>query len=258
MLKDGKAVPGCFGTKESGVFIAESIKLIERALNSGAKPIAILIKEKWVEELAQLLNRFEEASPKSTVFITDDKGFTDITGYKVVRGPVAAFIRPHELGVADVCHNAHRILVLSNINNYTNIGTIFRTAAALDVDGILVDPQCYDPLFRRAARVSMGAVLQIPWARIGNLNSVDGLAKLNNLGFKTVALALKDNALSIDNPVLALQDRLALVFGSEGFGLDEEIISKCDYVAKIPMSHGVDSLNVAVCAALAIWELRRR
>lgn len=238
-----------------GIFIAESPKVITRALNAGIKPISFLMEAPHAKgDAAPLLER----CPDIPCYVGRRGILTDLTGFKLTRGVLCAMHRPQLLSVEDVLQGAKRIAVLEDINNPTNIGSIFRAAAALGIDAVLVSPTCCDPLFRRAARVSMGAVFQIPWTRICNSNSdwpVPSFSILKQFGFKTAAFALEEDSISISSPVLKSQDKLALCFGAEGYGLKTETIKMCDYVVKIPMSHGVDSLNVASCSAIAFWEL---
>ena len=186
---------------------------------------------------------------------------TALTGYQLTRGVLAAFYRPALPAVEDLCRNARRVAVLENIVDSTNVGAIFRSAAALHIDAVLVTPSCCDPLCRRAVRVSMGTVFQVPWTQIGTLPAdwpEAGLARLKGMGFKTAALALSDRSVSIDAPQLMAEDRLALILGTEGDGLSHVTIAQCDYTVKIPMSNGVDSLNVAAASAVAFWQLRAR
>ena len=186
---------------------------------------------------------------------------TQLTGFKLTRGVLCAMRRKKELKMEEVCASAHRIAVLEDIQNPTNLGAVFRSAAALGMEGVLLTPACTDPLYRRCVRVSMGTVFQVPWARISQ--DMDqwprpGLDRLRDLGFRTVAMALRSDALSIDDPVLAASDKLAVVLGTEGDGLAGETIAQCDWTAVIPMSNGVDSLNVAAASAVAFWQLRRQ
>ena len=195
------------------------------------------------------------------VYTADREVLTALTGYQLTRGVLAAFRRPVLPDVETLCQGARRVAVLENIVDSTNVGAIFRSAAALHIDAVLVTPSCCDPLCRRAVRVSMGTVFQVPWTQIGAVPAdwpETGLAQLHNLGFKTAALALSDRSVSIDDPDLMAEDRLALILGTEGDGLSPATIARCDYTVKIPMSHGVDSLNVAAASAVAFWQLRAR
>ena len=203
----------------------------------------------------------ERIAPDTPVYTAGREVLTQLTGYALTRGVLAAFRRPALPGVETLCQNARRVAVLENIVDSTNIGAIFRSAAALHIDAVLVSPSCCDPLCRRAVRVSMGTVFQVPWTQIGETPAdwpEAGLARLSALGFKTAALALTDRSVPIDDPALMAEERLALILGTEGDGLAPETIARCDYTAKIPMSHGVDSLNVAAASAVAFWQLRAR
>lgn len=244
---------------EKGVFIAESPKVIARALDAGLLPLSLLMERRKIEGPAQeILARCPADTP---VYTADRDILTALTGYQLTRGVLAAFHRPALPGVEVLCRDARRMAVLENIVDSTNIGAIFRSAAALHIDAVLVTPSCCDPLCRRAVRVSMGTVFQVPWTRIGAEPAdwpIAGLARLKALGFKTAALALTDRSVSIDDPALMAEPRLALVLGTEGDGLTADTIAHCDYTARIPMSHGVDSLNVAAASAVAFWQLRAR
>ena len=244
---------------EKGVFIAESPKVIARALDAGLLPLSLLMERRKIEGPAQeILARCPADTP---VYTADRDILTALTGYQLTRGVLAAFHRPALLGVEVLCRDARRVAVLENIVDSTNIGAIFRSAAALHIDAVLVTPSCCDPLCRRAVRVSMGTVFQVPWTRIGAEPAdwpIAGLTRLKALGFKTAALALTDRSVSIDDPALMAEPRLALVLGTEGDGLTADTIAHCDYTARIPMSHGVDSLNVAAASAVAFWQLRAR
>ena len=244
---------------EKGVFIAESPKVIARALDAGLLPLSLLMERRKIEGPAQeILARCPADTP---VYTADRDILTALTGYQLTRGVLAAFHRPALPGVEVLCRDARRVAVLENIVDSTNIGAIFRSAAALHIDAVLVTPSCCDPLCRRAVRVSMGTVFQVPWTQIGNEPAdwpIAGLARLKALGFKTAALALTDRSVSIDDPALMAGPRLALVLGTEGDGLTADTIAHCDYTARIPMSHGVDSLNVAAASAVAFWQLRAR
>ena len=244
---------------EKGVFIAESPKVIARALDAGLLPLSLLMERRKIEGPAQeILARCPADTP---VYTADRDILTALTGYQLTRGVLAAFHRPALPGVEVLCRDARRVAVLENIVDSTNIGAIFRSAAALHIDAVLVTPSCCDPLCRRAVRVSMGTVFQVPWTQIGTEPAdwpIAGLARLKALGFKTAALALTDRSVSIDDPALMAEPRLALVLGTEGDGLTADTIAHCDYTARIPMSHGVDSLNVAAASAVAFWQLRAR
>ena len=244
---------------EKGVFIAESPKVIARALDAGLLPLSLLMERRKIEGPAQeILARCPADTP---VYTADRDILTALTGYQLTRGVLAAFHRPALPGVEVLCRDARRVAVLENIVDSTNIGAIFRSAAALHIDAVLVTPSCCDPLCRRAVRVSMGTVFQVPWTQIGAEPAdwpIAGLARLKALGFKTAALALTDRSVSIDDPALMAEPRLALVLGTEGDGLTADTIAHCDYTARIPMSHGVDSLNVAAASTVAFWQLRAR
>ena len=244
---------------EKGVFIAESPKVIDRALDAGCAPLALLMERRKIDGPARGI--LERIAPDTPVYTAGREVLTQLTGYALTRGVLAAFRRPALPGVETLCQNARRVAVLENIVDSTNIGAIFRSAAALHIDAVLVSPSCCDPLCRRAVRVSMGTVFQVPWTQIGETPADwpgAGLARLSALGFKTAALALTDRSVPIDDPALMAEERLALILGTEGDGLAPETLARCDYTAKIPMSHGVDSLNVAAASAVAFWQLRAR
>ena len=215
---------------EKGIFIAESPKVIERALDSECKPISFLVEH------------------------------TQLTGLKLTRGMLCAMRRPALPDIVDVCKNARRIAVLENVVNPTNIGAIFRSAAALGMDAVLLTPGCSNPLYRRAIRVSMGTVFQIPWTFFDEKTEwkTEGIRSLKAMGFKTAAMALREDSFDIDDPHLMAEEKLAVVLGTEGDGLASETIADCDYTVCIPMAHGVDSLNVAAASAVAFWQLGKR
>ncbi len=248
----------CRVEPEKGIFIAESLKVIARALEAGCRPLSFLMERKHMEGQAkELLARF----PDVAVYTADRAVLEQLTGYQLTRGILCAMHRPPLADVEAVCARASRVAVLEGIVDSTNIGAIFRSAAALGIDAVLLTPTCCDPLCRRAIRVSMGTVFQIPWARIGDSPAEwphPGLDRLRLLGFKTAAMALSDRAVSIENPALCAEKRLAIVLGTEGDGLSKSTIADCDYTVCIPMSHGVDSLNVAAASAVAFWQLRVR
>lgn len=254
---------------ERAVFIAESAEVISRALDAGYEPLSLLTAEKHLPSLQSVLERLGQWPPESTeaarkdipVFVLPVDQIKRLTGFELTRGSLAAFRRPPERTMREVCQDARLVAVLEDIRNHTNIGAAFRSAAALGVDAVLVTPTCYDPFYRRAIRVSMGTVFQVPWARIpGDPHrwAQQGVPLLRQLGFTTAALALRDDALPLDDPQLKRAERLALIFGTEGDGLAPSTIAACDHVVRIPMAHGVDSLNVAASAAVAFWELRKR
>ena len=241
---------------EKGIFIAESPKVIERALNGGYEPLSFLMEEKHITGPAQPLL---ERCPGVPVYTGPSDLLAQLTGFPLTRGVLCAMRRPLLPSVEQLCRNAHRVAVLEGIADPTNVGAIFRSAAAMHMDAVLVTPNCCDPLYRRSVRVSIGTVFQIPWTRIGEDPSQwpqPGLERLRALGFKTVAMALSDTALSIEDPRLRQEEKLAIVLGTEGDGLSDHTIAGCDYTVCIPMSHGVDSLNVAAASAVAFWELR--
>lgn len=242
---------------EKGMFIAESPKVITRALDGGWTPVSLLMERKHIEGQARELI----ARCGVPVYTADREVLTALTGYQLTRGVLCAMRRRPLPTVEEVCRRARRVAVLEGIVDPTNVGAIFRSAAAMHMDAVLVDPTCCDPLYRRSVRVSMGTVFQIPWTRIGDKADQwphPGLDRLRALGFKTAALALREDSVSIDDPGLCAQDRLAVILGTEGDGLSHETISGCDYTVKIPMSHDVDSLNVAAASAVAFWQLRSR
>ena len=245
---------------ERGVFIAESGNVIERALEAGMQPLSLLMEAKWLDTLQPVIARTEAEHPEVPVFVAPREELARLTGFELTRGALAAFKRPAPPSVADVVRDARLVAVLENITNHTNVGAIFRSAAALGVDAVLVTPECYDPLYRRAVRVSMGTVFQVPWTRIGSVRdwAAEGVPLLRSLGFATAALALSDDAIYLHDARLRGCERLALVLGTEGDGLAASTIAACDYTVKIPMDHDVDSLNVAAASAVAFWELRTK
>jgi tRNA G18 (ribose-2'-O)-methylase SpoU len=246
---------------EKGLFIAESPKVIERALDAGYTPVSLLLERKHIEgEAKQVLARCEGIP----AYTADFDILTKLTGFQLTRGVLCAMRRPTLPDVRDICTGKRRIAILENIVNPTNIGAIFRSAAALNIDAILLTPACSNPLYRRAIRVSMGTVFQIPWTYLGGERSdasiwpQPGMQILQDMGFKTVAMALTDDSVSINDPQLVAEEKLAIVLGTEGDGLADTTISNCDYTVRIPMSHGVDSLNVAAASAVTFWELAAR
>ena len=242
---------------KEGLFIAESPKVVERALNSGYVPVSILVERKHIEgEAKNIIARCEDVP----VYTADFNVLTQLTGFQLTRGMLCAMVRKALPTVESVCENARRIAVLENVVNPTNIGAIFRSAAALNMDAVLLTPACSNPLYRRAIRVSMGTVFQIPWTYLESNpkeNTNLGISKLKELGFKTAAMALDDNSITIDNKKLMNEEKLAIVLGTEGDGLAASTVADCDYTVKIPMAHGVDSLNVAAASAVAFWQLGR-
>lgn len=287
---------------EKGVFVAESAKVIERALAGGMEPLSFLMAEKWLPQIEALLaaagrtgrtdgSLSGAGTPTASgaapcgdaqrdaaqygvfsdvpLFVAPEELLRQLTGFELTRGALGAFRRPPLRSVEDVVRDARLVAVLENITNHTNVGAIFRSAAALGVDAVLVTPACYDPLYRRAVRVSMGTVFQVPWTRIGEGAGAagtpghpsaawadEGIPLLHELGFKTAALALSDDSVPLDDPQLAREERLALVLGTEGDGLAPETIARCDWTVRIPMEHGVDSLNVAAASAVAFWHFK--
>lgn len=243
---------------EKGIFIAESLKVIEYALDAGCEPVSFLMERKHIEGQAKgLLARCGDVP----VYTAEREVLAELTGYELTRGILCAMRRPTMPSVEEICKKARRIVVLDGIVDPTNVGAIFRSAAALNMDAVLVTPSCCDPLYRRAVRVSMGTIFQIPWTRIGERSSqwpCVGIERLKEMGFKTAAMALTDRSISIEDESLKELEKLAVVMGSEGHGLSEKTIASCDYTVKIPMSHGVDSLNVAAASAVAFWQLRVR
>lgn len=243
---------------EKGIFIAESPKVIRRALDAGHQPVALLMERK------QLLGQGADIVARCgdvPVYTADDGVLEALTGYPLTRGVLCAMRRPQLPTVEDLCRDARRVAVLEGIVDHTNVGAIFRSAAAIGLDGVLVTPTCCDPLYRRSVRVSMGTIFQVPWTRIGDSPEdwpQKGLERLRALGFRTVATALREDALDIDDPRLTQVDKLAIVMGTEGDGLAADTIARCDFTARIPMRPGVDSLNVAAASAVAFWQLRAR
>lgn len=243
---------------EKGIFIAESPKVIDRALDAGFEPVSLLMERRHLEGQGK---RMIERCGDIPAYTADRSVIEELTGYQLTRGILCAMRRKPLPTVEELCKDAKRIAVLESIVDVTNIGAIFRSAAALGIDAVLFTPNCCDPLYRRAVRVSMGTIFQTPWTRIGEENSdwpEKGIERLHALGFKTAAMALSDNSISIDDPVLREEEKLAIVLGTEGDGLSNSTIAACDYTVKIPMYHDVDSLNVAAASAVAFWELRVR
>ena len=243
---------------EQGIFIAESPKVIERALNGGYTPVALLMEQKHIEgDGAPIIAR----CPEVPVYTASRQVLEALTGFALTRGVLCAMERRTLPTVEELLQNARRVAVLEGIVDPTNVGAIFRSAAALNMDAVLVTPTCCDPLYRRAVRVSMGTVFQVPWTKIGDDHTQwphPGLERLQALGFKTAAMALREDSVSIDDAGLLSEDKLAIVLGTEGDGLANDTIANCDYTVKIPMSHEVDSLNVAAASAVAFWQLGKR
>ncbi|MDD6811006.1 MAG: RNA methyltransferase [Lachnospiraceae bacterium] len=243
---------------EKGLFIAESPKVIERALDAGCIPVSILLERKHIAGQARdILARCGNIP----VYTAEFDVLTQLTGFQLTRGMLCAMRRPKLPDVAEICKDAHRVAVLENVMNPTNVGAIFRSAAALNIDALLLTPACSNPLYRRSIRVSMGTVFQIPWTFLGNAASgypQTDIRRLKDFGFKTAAMALSNRAVSIDDPQLMSEEKLAIILGTEGDGLSASTITDCDYTVCIPMSHDVDSLNVAAASAVAFWQLGRR
>jgi len=243
---------------EKGIFVAESPKVIKRALNAGYEPVALLMERKHIDgQAGDIIARCGDIP----VYTADREVLASLTGYELTRGVLCAMRRRKLPSVEDLCANARRVAVLEGIVDPTNVGAIFRSAAALNMDAVLITPTCCDPLYRRAVRVSMGTVFQIPWTRIGEKHTdwpQPGIQRLQALGFKTAAMALSDSSVSIDDADLCAEEKLAIVLGTEGDGLSAHTIADCDYTVRIPMSHEVDSLNVAAASAVAFWQLRAK
>ena len=245
-----------------GVFLAESPKVIERALDAGFEPLSLLLEPKHITgEAHGIIERCGDIP----VYTADFHILAQLTGFQLTRGVLCAMRRKELASVETVCQNARRIAVLEDVMNPTNVGAIFRSAAALGMDAVLLTPACSNPLYRRAIRVSMGTVFQIPWTFLNKPSDVSpsthahpGISQLQALGFKTAAMALSDDSISIDDPRLLSEEKLAIVLGTEGDGLAPTTIAECDYTVKIPMSHDVDSLNVAAASAVAFWQLGKR
>ncbi len=252
---------------DGGLFIAESPKVIERALDRGCMPVSLLVEDKHVfGEAKELLARLDnEKYGNIPIYTAPYAVLTQLTGFALTRGALCAMRRPALPAVEEICRDAKRIAILEDVVNPTNVGAIFRSAAALNIDAVLLTPACSDPLYRRATRVSMGTVFQIPWTYFGGTSNKkevpwpqQGMELLHQLGFKTAAMALTDDSVSIDHPQLLAEEKLAIILGTEGDGLAASTIADCDYTVKIPMRAGVDSLNVAAASAVAFWQLGRR
>lgn len=252
---------------EEGMFIAESPKVIGRALDAGYEPLSVLVEKKQMEEneeTSQIMNRFDDT--KVSIFTADFEVLTKLTGFKLTRGMLCAMRRKPLRKFQDLCDGINRIAILENVQNPTNVGAIFRSAAALNMEAVLLSPGCSDPLYRRASRVSMGTVFQIPWTYLQTENGVKNppgqaagadIDHLHKMGFRVAAMALSGDSVGIDDPALAAEEKLAVVLGTEGDGLAGHTIADCDYTVCIPMAHGVDSLNVAAASAVAFWQLGR-
>ena len=240
---------------EKGLFIAESPKVVERALDAGCQPVSMLLEEKHVEGQAKYVI---ERCGDIPVFTADFQVLTQLTGFHLTRGVLCAMKRPPLPSTEEICCGKSRIVVLERIMNPTNVGAIFRSAAALGMEALLLTGDCSNPLYRRSIRVSMGAVFQIPWTFLEGPWPSHGIRSLRSMGFKTAAMALRNNSLSINDPQVMSEPRLAILLGSEGDGLASETIDDCDYTLRIPMSHQVDSLNVAAASAVAFWKIKKK
>lgn len=244
---------------EDGLFIAESPKVISRALDGGYEPVSVLVEKKQVLEDAETIAVLGKCG-NVPVYTAEFEVLTKLTGFKLTRGMLCAMKRRRLPDLQEICNGCDRIAVLENVMNPTNVGAIFRSAAALHMDAVILTGGCSNPLYRRASRVSMGTVFQIPWTFVDNsvIWPEEGMKILRELGFKTAAMALKEDSVSIDDSELMKEDKLAVILGTEGDGLAPETIADCDYTVMIPMSHGVDSLNVAAASAVAFWQLGKR
>ena len=245
---------------EKGMFIAESPKVIERALNAGCVPVSCLVEkrqiENEIEEVMEVLKRCSQVP----VYTAEFEVLTKLTGFALTRGMLCAMYRPKLPTMEEICRNARRIAVLEEVVNPTNVGAIFRSAAALNMDAVILTAGCSNPLYRRAIRVSMGTVFQIPWTILDKNMAwpQEGMQALKAAGFRTAAFALRNDSVAIDDPKLASEEKLAILLGTEGDGLASATMAECNYTVKIPMSHGVDSLNVAAASAVAFWELGKK
>ena len=242
---------------QGGLFIAEGVTVIGHALDAGYRIASLLMERRHiVGKAAGLIARCGDVP----VYTADSRTLEQLTGFALTRGVLAAFYRPELPTLAQVCAGARRVAVLEGLNDPTNVGAVMRSAAALGMDAVLLTPSCCDPLYRRAVRVSMGTVFQVPWTRIGQQAQdwpEGGMTLLREMGFATVAMALSEDSVEIDDPCLVREERLAVILGAEGDGLAKTTIARCDYTARIPMLHGVDSLNVAAASAVAFWQLRK-
>lgn len=239
---------------KEGLFIAESPKVIERALDAGYEPVSFLAEKGQLKEAEDIFDRIEDVP----VYIAPDEQLAELTGYHLTRGLWCAMRRKTLSTLAEVCRDARRIVILEEVVNPTNVGALFRCAAALGMDAVILTGGCSDPLYRRASRVSMGTVFQIPWTMLSKKEGVwptQTVSTLRELGFKTAAMALKEDSVGIDDRQLNAEDKLAIILGTEGDGLARDTIADCDYTVMIPMAHGVDSLNVAAAGAVAFWQL---
>lgn len=251
-----------YNEPDLGLFICESPKVITRALDAGYTPISILVEDKEIkDDVLEIIERCDSFCKNIPVYTANHDILSQLTGFNLTRGMLCAMKRRELPKVTDIVKDARRIAVMEDVVNPTNVGAIFRSAAALNMDAILLTPACSNPLYRRAARVSMGTVFQAPWTIFKNGPSDNYeesyVKQLQDLGFKTVAFALRDDSIAINAPILAKEEKLAIILGTEGEGLQDSTLAACDYTVKIPMSHGVDSLNVAAASAIAFWELNK-
>ena len=236
----------------NALFIAESPNVIDRALDAGCEPVSMLLERRHIEGQAKdLIARCGDLP----IYTAPLSVLTELTGFPLTRGVLCAMRRPKLPEVEDILRGARRVAVLEDIMNPTNLGAIFRSAAALNMDAVLLTPACTDALYRRCVRVSMGTVFQVPWTYLSGAWPRDGMDLLRRLGFKTAAMALREDSVPVDDPALTAEPRLAIILGTEGDGLADTTIADCDYTVRIPMSHGVDSLNVAAASAVAFWQL---
>ena len=245
---------------EKGMFIAESPKVIERALKAGYVPVSCLVEKRQIENGTQEVMDVLKLCNEVPVYTAEFDVLTRLTGFALTRGMLCAMYRHPLPSVEEICRDARRIAVLEEVVNPTNVGAIFRSAAALNMDAVILTAGCSNPLYRRAIRVSMGTVFQIPWTILDKKMAwpQEGMEILKAAGFRTAAFALRNDSVTIDDPQLAGEEKLAVLLGTEGEGLSSSTMAECDYTVKIPMSHGVDSLNVAAASAVAFWELGRR
>ena len=245
---------------EKGMFIAESPKVIERALNAGCVPVSCLVEKRQIENETEEVMEVLKRCSQVPVYTAEFEVLTKLTGFALTRGMLCAMYRPGLPTMGEICRNARRIAVLEEVVNPTNVGAIFRSAAALNMDAVILTAGCSNPLYRRAIRVSMGTVFQIPWTILDKNMAwpEEGMQALKAAGFRTAAFALRNDSVAIDDPKLASEEKLAILLGTEGDGLASATMAECDYTVKIPMSHGVDSLNVAAASAVAFWELGKK
>ena len=245
---------------EKGIFIAESPKVIMRAMDAGCVPISCLVEKRQIENDTKEVRDVLERCGEISIYTAEFNVLTQLTGFALTRGMLCAMCRPRLLSIEEVCRKAKRIAILEEVVNPTNVGAIFRSAAALNMDAVILTSGCSNPLYRRSIRVSMGTVFQIPWTILDKKITwpQKGMEILKEAGFSTAAFALRNDSVTIDDSKLLSEEKLAVILGTEGEGLASETMAKCDYTVKIPMSHGVDSLNVAAASAIAFWELGRK